>query len=98
MELSAEKKAKMFEYGIPEHMHGGIIRYYENGIPPGSFLSAVINNDLKEACGRADSTNKHCLFNYIMWFYNEAPIGSWGHPSATSEWYKQFQTENEEKA
>ncbi len=91
MKLSEHQIEKMSEHGIPEYMRGGLIRYYENGISPGSFLTAVINNDLKEACGRADDTNIHCLFNYITWFYNEAPAGSWGHPNATKEWYKQFQ-------
>lgn len=93
MKLSERQIEKMSEHGIPRYMHGGLIRYYENGIEPGSFLTAVINNDLKEACGRADDTNRHCLFNYIMWFYNEAPTGSWGHSDATEQWYKQFQTE-----
>ena len=33
--LTEKQKLKMDEYGIPEYMHGGIIRYYENGISPG---------------------------------------------------------------
>jgi len=97
MKLSERQIEKMSEHGIPRYMHGGIIRYYENGIPPGSFLTAVIDNDLKEACGRADDMNRHCLFNYIMWFYNEATTGSWGHPSATTEWYKQFEPDSEKE-
>ena len=31
---------------IPEHMRGGIERYVNHGIPPGSFLTAIICNDL----------------------------------------------------
>ena len=91
MKLSERQIEKMSEHGIPGYMQGGIIRYYENGIEPGSFLTAVINNDLKEAIGRADDINLHHLYKYMMWFYNEAPSGSWGHPNATSDWYKQFQ-------
>lgn len=91
MKLTKESKDAMFEHGIPEYMHDAIIRFYENGFPPGSFLSAVIDNDLKDACGRADDTNRHCLFNYIMWFYNEAPNGTWGFSGATSKWCKQFE-------
>ena len=34
---------------IPQHMRGGIERYVMNGVPPGSFLTAVLSNDLKEA-------------------------------------------------
>ena len=90
MKLTEKQILKMSEYGIPDYMQGGIIRYYENGISPGSFLTAVIDNDLREAVGRADDTNKHCLHKYVMWFYNQAPRGSWGHASASEQWLRDF--------
>jgi len=90
MNLTQRAKDKMTEYGIPGYMHGGIVRYYENGIPPGDFLSAVINNDLKEACGRADGTNIDALKAYVMWFYNCAPMGTWGYANATEDYIRQF--------
>jgi hypothetical protein len=90
MKLTDAQTIKMTEYGIPVRMHGGIIRYYEKGIPPGSFLTAVINNDLKEAVNRADATNVNCLKAYVMWFYNQAPGGSWGHEGACDNWIKEF--------
>ena len=76
-------------------MHGGIIRYYERGIPPGDFLCAVINNDLREACGRADDVNKNRLFNYMMWFYNNAPMGSWGRANAMEDYVNAFHKDKE---
>ena len=90
MKLRDDQKQAMFECGIPEYMHGGIIRFYENGIPPGDFLTAVLDNDLKEAAGRADSTNIECLKNYVMWFYNYAPGGTWGFAGATDKWCAAF--------
>ena len=42
---------------IPEYMIGSLRRYIENGIEPGSFLSAVLCNDLRGACECADDTN-----------------------------------------
>ena len=95
MKLTERQIEKMSEHGIPAYMHDGLIFYYENGIPPGSFLTAVINNDLKEACTRADDINRHCLFNYIMWFYNEAPAGSWGYAGAVDKWIESFKDEGE---
>lgn len=86
--LSQKAKDKLTEYGVPEHMHGGVIRYVEEGIPPGDFLTAVINNDLKGACVRADDKNKHALFSFIMWFYNQAPGGCWGYSGAVDYWCK----------
>ena len=86
MELSEKAKQALSECGVPHYMHGGIIRFYENRIPPGGFLSAVIDNDLREACVRADDTNRHCLFDYMMWFYNHAPSGTWGYQGAVNDW------------
>lgn len=91
MKLTDEQKDAMSKYGIPDEMHGGIIRYFENGIPPGSFLCAVINNDLQEAVARADDTNLYRLRNYVQWFYNYAPSGAWGYPGAVSDWCKKVQ-------
>ncbi len=86
MILSNESKEALYTCGIPGYMHGPITRFYEDHLPPGSFLTAVIDNDLKEACGRADDTNRHRLFDYMMWFYNHAPAGTWGRQGATHDW------------
>ena len=96
MKLTDRTKQALSEFGIPEHMHAGIILYYEDYIEPGDFLTAVINNDLKEACSRADETNKNCLFNYMMWFYNEAPAGSWGYQGAVHDWLMKGADEEKE--
>lgn len=91
MKLSERQNAKMFEHGIPEYMHGAIRRYYENGIPPGDFLTALLNNNLKETYARADDTNVRAIKGYVMWFYNEAPAGSWGYDGAVKSWIERFQ-------
>ena len=93
MKLTEKQKLKMSEYGIPKYMHDSIINYYENGWSPGSFLEAIINNDLREAVGRADDTNIDCLKAYIMWFYNQAPSGTWGYSTAVEDWLKKFHEE-----
>jgi hypothetical protein len=84
--LTSEQKSKMFEYGIPSHMHGGIVRYVEQGVVPGGFLTAVINNDLRMACANADIHNQSKLHAFVMWFYNQAPSGCWGHENAVRDW------------
>ena len=71
---------------IPHHMRGAVERYVMHGIPPGSFLTALINNDLREAVARADDMNVNRLPDYVRFFYNSAPSGSWGHPDAVSQW------------
>ncbi len=42
----------------------------------GSFLTAVVENDLDGAVGKADSVNVRALPIYIKYFYNYAP-GQW---------------------
>jgi len=47
-------------------------RYWEN-IPCGHFLTAIINNDFGEACGRADNTNRKVLTIYDKFLFNCIP-------------------------
>ncbi len=71
---------------IPEHMRGAVERWINNGIAPGSFLTAVLCNDLKEAFGRADDINGPRVGDYIRFFYSDAPAGCWGSPAKFAEW------------
>ena len=68
------------------YMADAVQRYIENQIPPGSFLTAVICNDLREAFARADSSNRLAMFEWVSWFWNEAPHNCWGSPEAMKAW------------
>ena len=46
--------------------------YYENR-PIGSFLTAVVKNDLLMACLRADDVNRKALFLYALFLSNKIP-------------------------
>jgi len=71
---------------LPEHMQDGMQMYIEYRIEPGSFLTAVLENDLMGALGKADDINKHRLYDYGLWLYNEAPAGCFGSVEAVREW------------
>jgi hypothetical protein len=73
---------------LPERMHDGIQCYIENGIRPGDFLTAVICNDLREACRCADDENRHLLFEYVKFFYAHAPCDCWGSPEKYKAWVR----------
>jgi hypothetical protein len=73
---------------IPEYMIGGLRRYIEHGIAPGSFLSAVLANDLRGAYEKADIVNQHALFNYVKFLYSYAPAGCWGSEENFKKWCK----------
>jgi hypothetical protein len=73
---------------VPEHMHDGVCLWLLHGIAPGSFLSAVICNDLKESFGRADEINRDCLFEWVQFFYNHTPHDCWGSEERAAAWAK----------
>lgn len=72
--------------GVPEHLHGGLCRYLDHRIQPGSFLVAVLSNDLKEAMARADEKSRAGLFALVSFLYNDAPANCWGSPDAVQAW------------
>lgn len=78
---------------IPQHMQDALVRYVEQGIKPGHFLSAVICNDLFEAVGHADATNLPILPVYVRWFYNIAPGSCWHSVGHMNDWMLARQTD-----
>lgn len=82
-------------YEIPDYMMPGLTRYVEQGIEPGSFLYAVLCNDLKDACGRADENNLANLPAYAAWIYNEAPAQCHGSPERVQAWIESFEQARE---
>ena len=77
----------MNKYQIPERMRPGILRWIEEGIIPGSFLQAVIENDLKSTMMSADIENACIISSYVHFFYNHAPGGCWGSKERVKEWH-----------
>lgn len=77
-------------YTIPGHMFEGLRRYIDEGIIPGSFLTAVLENDLHNAFSYADSHNFRNIPAYIYYLYNDAPFSCWGSPERVKKWAAQF--------
>lgn len=73
---------------VPEHVQGGLQRYIEMGVEPGSFLSAILCNDLREAIARADHINIHRIPDIVNFLYNYAPGQCWGSPAKFEAWMK----------
>ena len=93
-------KEKAYEFHgcyIPKRMMPGIKRYVENGIKPGDFLTAVIQNNLLMAYRCADSENIKNIPAYIAYFYNKCPMGCWGSPEKMKNWIKKFNKEQKEE-
>jgi len=52
-----------------EHIHKW---YYEN-YPLGDFLTAVVRNDFRQACTKADDVNRKALYLYALFVFNQIP-------------------------
>lgn len=77
----------MLNYAIaPNNLGPSFQRYIEMRVPLGGFLNAVVENDLKEACARADEYNRNKIFEIVQWLWNEAPAECWGSPQRVSRW------------
>jgi hypothetical protein len=74
------------EYFIQAHLVEALELYVSDGAVPGSFLEAVLCNDLAQACARADHINIRNIPAFAAWLYNEAPIPSWGSPERVAAW------------
>ena len=80
---------------LPEHIRDSVQRYIETGCPVGSFLTAVISNDLCSAFACADSINSTNMQRIVGFFYNEAPSTCWGSPEKMNAWIEHHQKERE---
>lgn len=80
---------------IREDWYGALERYLNHGIMPGSFMTAVLENDLPMACGRADTGNKRNLHNIVGYIYNHLPSNSWGSKEKVQDFLKQFKGEDQ---
>jgi hypothetical protein len=75
---------------IPELMRPGLLRWVEEGIKPGHFLSAIIANDLQETFARADDENIFRIQSYIRFLYNHTPSDCWGSENKMKLWQLKF--------
>lgn len=67
-------------------MIGALDRYAESHHPVGGFLTALLSNDLKEACGRADEDNLQNIAALVAYCYNNLPAAAWGSPECVAAW------------
>lgn len=73
---------------IPEHCRDGLLSYIMDGIEPGGFLCAVLENDLVGAFGKADNINADRMEDYARFIVNYAPRDSWGSRKIVDAWIK----------
>jgi hypothetical protein len=84
IELAAKAQRKE----VPEHLIDGLVRYLVVGVIPGHFLSAVLCNDLFDACARADEKSAAGLRHIVSFLYNDGVVGCYGSPEHMQAWHE----------
>lgn len=80
---------------LPDNLKESIDAFVETGRPTGSFLQACIDNNLREALGRADEISLAALPAIVGYLYNECPAHCWGKPDSSARWIEQKRIERE---
>ena len=63
-----------------------IDNYVTKNWEPGGFVTAVLENNLMEALGRADIVNREDIFEICEYVYNEIPSICHGSPEKVRKW------------
>ena len=74
---------------VPRHMRTGVLEYVLSGRPTGSFLRAVLENNLHNAAMRADEDNRICFFAWAA-VLDAMPLGMWGSKEKVDEHLAMF--------
>ncbi len=71
---------------VPPTLHNGLVLYLTQGIRPGSFLTAVLSNQLVQAVNAGDESSLAALVPLVRWLYMAAPALSWSSESNMQAW------------
>ncbi|MGD8305123.1 MAG: hypothetical protein PVF17_00585 [Ignavibacteria bacterium] len=74
---------------FPEMTAYSLRNYLNFGTKPGSFLTALLANDLKNAVTKADDENILLIREYVRWLIFNAPDESWGTYDKVNAWIKE---------
>lgn len=79
-------RVRLVETGVPTSLHDGLTEYFAARRPVGSFLTAVLSNDFRDACLRADARNRVYLVEIARFLTFHVPSTAWGSPAAVDAW------------
>jgi hypothetical protein len=71
----------------------GLSRYVNQRVPTGSFLKAVLENNLKETVLCADEENTLAIHEIVRYCYVELPSICWGSPEKVQKWLERRENE-----
>lgn len=78
------------DLGVDSFLVEALNRYVLHGIMPGSFLTAVLENDLMRAMACADEYNKRHIFELCQYIFNHLPSSCHGSPAKVDAYLKEI--------
>lgn len=96
-EMFAEHKRLNPDRPVRDDVKQALIEYAIRGTPLGSFLTAVVENNLFVALNAADSYNRASIFQICQYIYSDLPAACWGSPEIVKNHYARFRTKPEQK-
>ena len=72
---------------VPEEWQGELANYFLHGFYPGSFHTALFENNLFHAAIKTHPANTwEAIVSFMKWLGHCAPKGSWGSKEAVGDW------------
>lgn len=82
---------------MKESTLGGLVRYRDEHCPTGSFIRAVLENNLMEALGRADEENLRDIMEICRFLYWNMPSVCYGSPKKVEMWLQTREQKGKEE-
>lgn len=86
MDLKTHAETVKVDHGIPENIYLALKRYWNDALPPGAFVTAVLSNNLMDAVGYADHVSERYLADIVNYVKYHSPRGSYGNPELVRSW------------
>lgn len=83
---------------IPDYIKDSLDRYIQHGIKPGSALTAILSDSLRDTIARADETLLASLEQIIIYLENEVPADCWGSEEIVKSWIRKGGLSSKETA
>ena len=84
--METADKARALALQIPVRVLAELNLYVQDGVIPGKFLRAVINNDLQAAINEADEAELDALKAIVQYLPCGLPSGCHGYSDAIINW------------
>lgn len=73
-------------YGVPDHTQQCLENYFFYGLPPGSFMEAMLRGNYERAYGLADQYNKYSFDEIRRFIEEQIPEDIRGNHQRMQDW------------